>query len=150
MTHETVTEEEDGVVSQRGTEKEEEVREEKKNDIPREDDEKLNDVNMKEDDKEEEGKEPGARVELHSASSQPKRTSHPVRLPGPQPLPPPPPPPPPRLPYTEPHWSGLPTQPFSLTVIKNGSVAQEIDISTKPFLVRHEICTVCTVCEYIY
>ena len=147
---ETVTEE-DGVASQRSREKEEEDREEKDNNVPKKDEEKLNDVNMKEDDKEEDGKESGTRVELQSTSSQPKSTYHPVRLPGSQPPPPPPPPP---LPYTEPHWSGLPTQPFSLTVIKNGSVVEEIDISTKPFLVRHGMCTVrmyvytctCTLC----
>ena len=48
-----------------------------------------------------------------------------------------PPPPTPDLPYTEPHWSGCPSQSYSLTVIKSGSVLEEIDLSTKPFLVLH-------------
>ena len=39
----------------------------------------------------------------------------------------------PPLPYTEPHWSASPTEPYFLSVIKNGTVVQEINISTKPF-----------------
>ena len=42
----------------------------------------------------------------------------------------------PSLPYTEPHWSGAPTDPYYLTVIKSGSVIEEVDISSKPFQVR--------------
>ena len=42
----------------------------------------------------------------------------------------------PSLPYTEPHWSGVPTDPYYLTVIKSGSVIEEVDISSKPFQVR--------------
>ena len=43
-------------------------------------------------------------------------------------------PPPISLPYTEPHWSGaLPSSPYLLSVIKNGTIIQEIDISKKPF-----------------
>ena len=45
------------------------------------------------------------------------------------------PPPTPSLPYTEPHWSGGPSQSYYLTVIKSGSVVEEIDISNKPFQV---------------
>ena len=47
-----------------------------------------------------------------------------------------PPPPTPDLPYTEPHWSGPPSQRYSLTVIKSGSLLEEIDLSNKPFLVH--------------
>ena len=36
-------------------------------------------------------------------------------------------------PYTEPHWSASPTESYFLSVIKNGTVVQEINISTKPF-----------------
>lgn len=56
-----------------------------------------------------------------------------------QPLPPsthpapPPPPPPPPLPYNEPMWSSTPTDPYSLTVIKNGTVVQDMALSRKPF-----------------
>lgn len=39
----------------------------------------------------------------------------------------------PPLPYTEPHWSTSPIEPYFLSVIKNGTVVQEINISTKPF-----------------
>lgn len=39
----------------------------------------------------------------------------------------------PTLPYTEPHWSGTPTEPYFLSVIKNGIVNQRVDISKKPF-----------------
>ena len=45
------------------------------------------------------------------------------------------PPPPPSLPYTEPHWSGAPSQSYYLTVIKSGSVMEEVNISNKPFQV---------------
>lgn len=50
----------------------------------------------------------------------------------------------PSLPYTEPQWSGPPSEAFSLTVIKNGTVIQEIPIGTKPYLVfgRLPICHV--------
>ena len=41
----------------------------------------------------------------------------------------------PSLPYTEPHWSGAPSQSYYLTVIKSGSVVEEINISNKPFQV---------------
>ena len=41
----------------------------------------------------------------------------------------------PSLPYTEPHWSGTPSQSYYLTVIKSGSVVEEIGISNKPFQV---------------
>lgn len=41
----------------------------------------------------------------------------------------------PSLPYTEPHWSGVPSLRYFLTVIKSGSVMQEVDISNKPFQV---------------
>ena len=42
----------------------------------------------------------------------------------------------PPLPYTVPHWSGDPGgQPFSLSVIKNGRIIEEIDISQKPYVV---------------
>ncbi|CAI8030803.1 Kanadaptin [Geodia barretti] len=55
-----------------------------------------------------------------------------------------PPPPTPDLPYTEPHWSGPPSQRYSLTVIKSGSLLEEIDLSHKPFLVfgRLPVCDV--------
>lgn len=45
-------------------------------------------------------------------------------------------PPTPSLPYTEPHWSGAPSSNYYLTVIKSGSVVDEIDISSKPFQVN--------------
>ncbi len=50
----------------------------------------------------------------------------------------------PPLPYTEPHWSGTPTEAFSLTVIKNGTVIQEISITEKAYLVfgRLPVCSV--------
>ena len=54
-----------------------------------------------------------------------------------------PPPPTPELPYTEPHWSGPPSQSYSLTVIKSGSVLEEIDISNKPFLVYNSVYSLC-------
>ena len=41
----------------------------------------------------------------------------------------------PNLSYAEPHWSGVPSDPFFLTVIKNGRVIQEVDISCKAFQV---------------
>ena len=41
---------------------------------------------------------------------------------------------PPPLPYNEPTWSTTPPEPHSLTVIKSGTIIQEIPI-TKPFLV---------------
>lgn len=41
----------------------------------------------------------------------------------------------PGLPYTEPHWSGVPSHHYYLTVIKSGSIIEEIDISSKPFQV---------------
>ena len=50
------------------------------------------------------------------------------------------------LPYTVPHWSGeLAGQPFSLSVIKNGSIIEEVDISKKPYVVfgRLGVCDVC-------
>ena len=55
-----------------------------------------------------------------------------------------PPPPTPDLPYTEPHWSGRPSQGHSLTVIKSGSVLEEIALSAKPFLVclHHRLCAI--------
>lgn len=40
----------------------------------------------------------------------------------------------PPLPYNEPTWSSTPPEPHSLTVIKSGTIVQEIPI-TKPFLV---------------
>lgn len=43
---------------------------------------------------------------------------------------------PPSLPYTEPHWSGVPSLRYFLTVIKSGSVVEEVDISNKPFQVH--------------
>eukprot|EP00731_Ephydatia_muelleri_P009500 Em0005g86a len=39
----------------------------------------------------------------------------------------------PELSYIEPRWSGKPTSPHSLTVIKNGAVVDEIDLSEKPY-----------------
>ena len=50
----------------------------------------------------------------------------------------------PPLPYTEPGWSQPPTEPYTLTVIKNGAVVQELDISRKPFHVfgRLPVCDV--------
>lgn len=39
----------------------------------------------------------------------------------------------PRLPYNEPSWSSAPLVPHSLTVIKSGSVIQELSLSGKPF-----------------
>ena len=42
----------------------------------------------------------------------------------------------PPLPYTVPHWSGKPCgQAFSLSVIKNGTIIQKIDISHKSYIV---------------
>lgn len=43
----------------------------------------------------------------------------------------------PRLPYTVPHWSGEPPrdQTFSLSVIKNGAIIDELDLSGKAYLV---------------
>lgn len=49
---------------------------------------------------------------------------------------------PPSIPYTEPHWSGAPSHRYFLTVIKSGSVVEEVDISNKPFQV-HQV-TQCT------
>lgn len=49
---------------------------------------------------------------------------------------------PPSVPYTEPHWSGVPSRRYFLTVIKSGSVVEEVDISNKPFQV-HQV-TQCT------
>lgn len=43
---------------------------------------------------------------------------------------------PPTLPYTEPHWSGVPSLRYFLTIIKSGSVVEEVDISNKPFQVH--------------
>ena len=37
------------------------------------------------------------------------------------------------LQYTEPRWSGPPTKPFSLMVIKNGAIVGEVDLSDKPY-----------------
>lgn len=50
----------------------------------------------------------------------------------------------PTLPYSEPRWSSPPTEPYSLTVIKNGTVVQEVDISRKAFHVfgRLPVCDV--------
>lgn len=42
-------------------------------------------------------------------------------------------PPTPPLPYNEPTWSTVPTQPYSLSVIKNGIIVQEVQLSNKPF-----------------
>lgn len=39
----------------------------------------------------------------------------------------------PELSYIEPRWSGKPTAPHSLTVIKNGAVVDEIDLCEKPY-----------------
>ena len=39
----------------------------------------------------------------------------------------------PTLPYTEPHWSGAPLEPFTLSVIKHGTVVHEINVSVKAF-----------------
>ena len=39
----------------------------------------------------------------------------------------------PELSYVEPHWSGKPANPHSLTVIKNGAVVDEVDISEKGY-----------------
>ena len=44
-------------------------------------------------------------------------------------------PPSPAVPYNEPQWSGVPVEPHTLTVIKNGTVVQEVNVSTKPFQV---------------
>ena len=41
----------------------------------------------------------------------------------------------PSLSYNEPRWSATPTQAYFLTVIKNGTMVQEIPISNKPFQV---------------
>lgn len=42
----------------------------------------------------------------------------------------------PAMPYTVPYWSGpLPTQHFSLSVIKNGTIIGEVDISKKAYVV---------------
>lgn len=46
-------------------------------------------------------------------------------LPGAVPIPP--------LPYTEPHWSASPPKPYILTVIKQGTVVEELPLSEKPF-----------------
>ena len=42
-------------------------------------------------------------------------------------------PPPPPLPYNEPTWSSTPQSPFILTVIKNGTILETIQLSLKPF-----------------
>lgn len=44
----------------------------------------------------------------------------------------------PTLPYKEPEWSGLPDssgKPYVLEVLKNGSIIETINISTKPYWV---------------
>jgi pSer/pThr/pTyr-binding forkhead associated (FHA) protein len=41
--------------------------------------------------------------------------------------------PPPPLPYNEPTWSSIPTNPYVLTVIKNGTIIQTAQLSQKPF-----------------
>ena len=41
----------------------------------------------------------------------------------------------PPVPYTVPHWSGeVPSQRFSLSVIKNGTIIEEVDISNKAYV----------------
>ena len=42
-------------------------------------------------------------------------------------------PPPPSLPYTEPTWSSLPSESYSLSVIKQGTILQDVQLSSKPF-----------------
>jgi len=37
------------------------------------------------------------------------------------------------LPYNEPAWSSLPPEPYTLTVIKHGTIIEEIPLSKKPF-----------------
>jgi pSer/pThr/pTyr-binding forkhead associated (FHA) protein len=77
-----------------------------------------------------------------------------------QPLPPPPPPqqqkqqqmppprakdPPPAINYTAPKWSGEPVHPFAFEVIKNGSVVETLDVSSKPFLLigrQEDVCDI--------
>ena len=85
-------------------------------------------------------------VIIRGADSSEEKTSEidvakvfPIGPPPPRVVPSGPPPPIPDLPYTEPHWSGPPGQDYSLTVIKSGTVQDEIDLSSKPFLVcnRH-------------
>lgn len=41
----------------------------------------------------------------------------------------------PPVPYTVPHWSAMPTQSYFLSVIKTGTLINEISLSDKPFLV---------------
>ncbi len=43
------------------------------------------------------------------------------------------PPPPPSLPYNEPTWSAVPHEPYSLSIIKHGTIVQEVKLSDKPF-----------------
>ena len=42
-------------------------------------------------------------------------------------------PPTPSLPYNEPIWSSVPAQQYSLSVIKHGTIVQEVQLSDKPF-----------------
>ena len=49
---------------------------------------------------------------------------------------------PPPVPYTVPHWSGpQPSRPFSLSVIKSGTIIEEVDISEKPYVVFGRLST---------
>ncbi len=41
----------------------------------------------------------------------------------------------PSISYIEPHWSATPTEPYFLSVIKTGTLINEISISDKPFVV---------------
>ena len=61
------------------------------------------------------------------AGNDQQMTSEQVRGPSFEPVPP--------LPYTVPHWSGdIPDQPVSLSIIKNGTIIGEVDISNKPYV----------------
>lgn len=40
---------------------------------------------------------------------------------------------PPPLPYNEPTWSSTPSSPYVLTVIKNGTIIQTVELSHKPY-----------------
>ena len=53
--------------------------------------------------------------------------------------------PPPTINYQAPEWSGPAIHPFAFEVIKNGSVTEEIDLSSKPFLLigrQDDVCDI--------
>ncbi|XP_046383270.1 kanadaptin [Ischnura elegans] len=49
------------------------------------------------------------------------------------------------IPYTEPTWSSLLEEPYSLEVLKSGAIIENVDLSSKPFFVfgRQSNCDVC-------